>query len=129
MYFLAIHKYFGDEIVTNLVDHNSQQCLVCNDNVSSSQSTESSPAKAKSNNSDIFGKIGLAMRLKSQEVKGKLFDYIVNPSTTSTQNSEKKNAKDSDQKKARSGPVFSIDDDHDGKVFLTGIRFLIESVI
>ncbi|XP_012281046.1 TBC1 domain family member 23 [Orussus abietinus] len=110
----AIHEYFGDEVVTNLVDHNSQHCLVCNTNISETNSNEASPARFKNNNSDIFGKIGQAMKLKSLEVKGKLFDYIVNPSASANSNTERKNGKESDyNKKIRNDPVFSIDDDQD----------------
>ncbi|XP_076179164.1 TBC1 domain family member 23 isoform X2 [Ptiloglossa arizonensis] len=70
----AIHEYFGDEVVSSLVDHNSQHCLVCNANISETNSNETSPAKVKNNNSDFLGKI--------RKVKGKLFDYIVNPSAS-----------------------------------------------
>lgn len=59
------------------------------------------------------------MRLKSQEVKGKLFDYIVNPSASATNSIENKNGK-SDEENSRGKnppPVFSIDDDQDlGKI-------------
>ena len=113
--FVAIHEYFGDEVVSNLIDHNSQHCLVCNANMSDSNSNEASPAKVRNNNSDLFGKIGQAMRLKSQEVKGKIFDYIVNPSASNNTNTEKKVSKDGDLAKRfhNAGPVFSIDDDQD----------------
>lgn len=69
----------------------------------------------KNNNSDLFGKIGQAMKLKSQEMKGKLFDYIVNPSVSVSNGAERKSDKDVDSsKKERSSrPVFSIDDDQD----------------
>lgn len=116
LYFLAaIHEYFGDEVVTNLVDHNSQYCLVCNANMSEANSNESSPAKMRNNNSDLFGKIGMAMRLKSQEVKGKLFDYIVNPSASANGNGDSHNSRDADntRRQRNTAPVFSIDDDHD----------------
>lgn len=114
IFFPAIHEYFGDEIVTNLIDHNSQHCLVCNNNSSDSQSSETSPTRAK-NNSYIFGKIGLAMKLKSQEMKGKIYDYIVNPSANTNQNGDKKTARDLEDEKRyqHSAPSFSIDDEHD----------------
>ncbi|XP_046409529.1 TBC1 domain family member 23 [Neodiprion fabricii] len=116
----AIHEYFGDEVVTNLVDHTSQYCLVCNANLSEANSNESSPAKIRNNNSDILGKIGLAMKLKSQEVKGRLFDYIVNPSASANGNTDIRN-KDADYaKRLRSNaPVFSIDEDHDLDMTMT----------
>ncbi|XP_074110516.1 TBC1 domain family member 23 [Cotesia typhae] len=110
----AIHEYFGDEVITNLVDHNFQRCLICNSNSSEGNSKNTSPTKNKSN-SDLFGKIGMAMKLKSQEVKGKLFDYIVNPST-SVNSSNKDDSKKEDEPSKRSKPtmpVFSIDDVHD----------------
>ncbi|XP_012266854.1 TBC1 domain family member 23 isoform X1 [Athalia rosae] len=116
----AIHEYFGDEVVTNLVDHNSQHCLVCNANLSETNSNESSPAKIRNNNSDLFGKIGLAMKLKSQVVKGKLFDYIVNPSASANGNADSQNSKDADfANRIRNGPVFSIDEDHDLDMAMT----------
>ncbi|KAF7993865.1 hypothetical protein HCN44_011134 [Aphidius gifuensis] len=117
----AIHEYFGDELVTNFIDHNSQHCLVCNENLSQDNSNESSPGKSKnnnnSNNTDLFGKIGLAMKLKSQEVKGKLIDYIVNPSASITSNdNSKKINNDTKRTRYHAAPVFSIDDDHDADV-------------
>lgn len=113
--FSAIHEYFGDEVVSSLVDHNSQHCLVCNTNMSEENSNEASPVKVKNNNSDLLGKIGLAMKLKSQEVKGKLFDYIVNPTANVNSNTEKKDGKDLDyiKRQRKTAPVFSIDDDQE----------------
>ncbi|XP_008553627.1 TBC1 domain family member 23 [Microplitis demolitor] len=109
----AIHEYFGDEVITNLVDHNFQRCLICNSNSSESNSKNTSPMKNKSN-SDLFGKIGMAMKLKSQEVKGKLFDYIVNPSTSVTSSNKDDKKDDEPTKRSKSTmPVFSIDDVHD----------------
>lgn len=115
IFYTAIHEYFGDEVVSSLVDHNSQFCLVCNTNLSEGNSSETSPVRLKNNNSDLFGKIGQAMKLKSQEMKGKLFDYIVNPSVSVSNGAERKSDKDVDSsKKERSArPVFSIDDDQD----------------
>lgn len=113
--FSAIHEYFGDEVVSSLVDHNSQHCLVCNTNMSEENSNEASPVKVKNNNSDLLGKIGLAMKLKSQEVKGKLFDYIVNPTANVNSNTEKRDSKDLDyiKRQRKTAPVFSIDDDQE----------------
>lgn len=34
---------------------------------------------------DLFSKISTVMKTKTSEVKGKLIDYIVNPSTTTAQ--------------------------------------------
>ena len=106
--------------MSSLIDHNSQFCLVCNTNLSEANSSETSPVRMKNNNSDLFGKIGQAMKLKSQEMKGKLFDYIVNPSVSTNNGAEKKSDKDADaSKRERSArPVFSIDDDQDLGNFL-----------
>lgn len=113
--FSAIHEYFGDEVVSSLVDHNSQHCLVCNANMLEENSNEASPVKVKNNNSDLLGKIGLAMKLKSQEVKGKLFDYIVNPTANVNSNTEKRDSRDLDyiRHQRKTAPVFSIDDDQE----------------
>lgn len=101
--------------MSSLIDHNSQHCLVCNTNILEENSNETSPVKVKNNNSDLLGKIGLVMRLKSQEVKGKLFDYIVNPSASANSNVEKKDGKDLDyiRRQRKTAPVFSIDDDQE----------------
>ncbi|XP_033366133.1 TBC1 domain family member 23 [Bombus vosnesenskii] len=109
----AIHEYFGDEVVSSLVDHNSQHCLVCSANISETNSNETSPVKVKSNNSDFFGKI--------KKVKGKLFDYIVNPSASVHNNIENRNGKDLDfvKRQKKTGPVFSIDDDQELDMTMT----------
>lgn len=54
----------------------------------------------------------MAMRLKSQEVKGKLLDYIVNPYSSGDVNSDSSTSQTSDHNKQqkKTGPVFSIDD-------------------
>ncbi|XP_066592724.1 TBC1 domain family member 23 [Prorops nasuta] len=117
----AIHEYFGDEVVSSLVDHNSQHCLVCNANISEPNSNEASPSKVKNNNTDIFGKIGLAMKLKSQEVKGKLFDYIVNPSASVLNDDERRNSTSGEyiRHPKKTAPVFSIDDDQELDLTMT----------
>ncbi|XP_071562735.1 TBC1 domain family member 23 [Temnothorax nylanderi] len=117
----AIHEYFGDEVVSSLIDHNSQHCLVCNANMLEENSNEASPIKVKNNNSDLLGKIGLAMKLKSQEVKGKLFDYIVNPTANVNSNMEKRDSKDLDyiRRQRKTAPVFSIDDDQEIDMTMT----------
>ncbi|XP_076227532.1 TBC1 domain family member 23 isoform X2 [Nomia melanderi] len=109
----AIHEYFGDEVVSSLVDHNSQHCLVCNTNLSETNSNETSPAKVKNNNSDFFGKI--------KKVKGKLFDYIVNPSASVHNNMENRNGKDPEytKRQKKTAPVFSIDDDQESDMVMT----------
>ncbi|KZC14003.1 PREDICTED: TBC1 domain family member 23 [Dufourea novaeangliae] len=109
----AIHEYFGDEVVSSLVDHNSQHCLVCNANISETNSNESSPARVKNNNSDLLGKI--------KKVKEKLFDYIVNPSASVHNNVENRNGKDPEytKRQKKTAPVFSIDDDQELDMTMT----------
>ncbi|XP_076231102.1 TBC1 domain family member 23 [Calliopsis andreniformis] len=109
----AIHEYFGDEVVSSLVDHNSQHCLVCSASLSDTNSNETSPAKVKNNNSDFFGKI--------KKVKGKLFDYIVNPSASVHNNVENRNGKDPEltKRQKKTAPVFSIDDDQELDMTMT----------
>lgn len=73
--------------------------------------------KVKNNNSDFFGKI--------KKVKGKLFDYIVNPSASIHNNIENRNGKDLDfvKRQKKTGPVFSIDDDQELGTFLFEFRY------
>lgn len=89
--------------------------------MSETNSNEASPDKTKNNNTDLFGKIGMVMRLKSQKVKGKLFDYIVNPSASVNSNMDIKGNKDLEyiRRSRKTAPVFSIDDDQElGKLML-----------
>lgn len=128
--FTAIHEYFGDHMTDCLEDHDLYKCLVCtangnnvrstnninNNNVRNAPSTSSSDA---TKSVDIFSKWSAAMKTKSAEVKGKLFDYIVNPnpqnvaganSTTEKHvSSHEKNGK----RYRNMAPVFSIDDEND----------------
>lgn len=80
---------------------------MCNANISETNSNETSPVKVKNNNSDFLGKI--------KKVKGKLFDYIVNPSASVHSNMENRNSKDLEyiKRQRKTGPVFSIDDDQE----------------
>lgn len=57
------------------------------------------------------------MRLKSAEVKGRLFDYIVNPTGSNSGNHHPERHVSSTDKLGKRyrniAPVFSIDDEHD----------------
>ncbi|CAG2063630.1 unnamed protein product [Timema podura] len=105
----AIHEYFGKDVRASLEDHNPQSCVIC-----SPDSTGEDLDTGRTTSIDIFGKISAAMKLKSAEVKGKLFDYIVNP--TGSSNTERHvSSSDKLGKRYRSlAPVFSIDDDQEG---------------
>jgi hypothetical protein len=58
------------------------------------------------------------MKLKSAEVKGKLFDYIVNPTGSNTVERHVSSADKLGKRYRNMAPVFSIDDDHDGGEWL-----------
>ncbi|XP_022116147.2 TBC1 domain family member 23 [Pieris rapae] len=113
--FVAIHDYFGPHMTDCLEDHNQAKCLVCapnNNNVHSelreTKRRENIPAI------QLFGKLSSAMRAKSQEVKGKLIEYIVNPNSQS--NTSDWHVSTSDRKDSRYRnvpPVFTINDDDD----------------
>lgn len=95
--------------------------------MSETNSNEASPDKTKNNNTDLFGKIGMVMRLKSQKVKGKLFDYIVNPSASINSNMDIKGNKDLEyiRRSRKTAPVFSIDDDQElGELIITTYLYL-----
>lgn len=88
--YIAIHDYFGDHMRDCLEDHDSNRCLICQANArrkqqqmygskkDQQQQQQQSTTQSK-NNLDIFAKISDTWKMKSAEVKDKLFDYIVNP--------------------------------------------------
>ncbi|XP_045514813.1 TBC1 domain family member 23 [Pieris brassicae] len=113
--FVAIHDYFGPHMTDCLEDHNQAKCLVCAPNNNNVQS-ELRETKRRENIPAIqlFGKLSSAMRAKSQEVKGKLIEYIVNPNSQS--NTSDWHVSTSDRKDSRYRnvpPVFTINDDDD----------------
>lgn len=144
----SIHEYFGENMADCLEDHDPLRCLVCNkhyfnnnndhnlnDNEvqlrsssrasTSSVSTTNSRAQSSSQrqSSDLFSKWSAAMKTKSAEVKGKLIDYIVNPSVPNQAgmgqvplerhvSSNEKNGK----RYRNVAPVFSIDEENDENI-------------
>lgn len=108
----SIHEYFGENVNSCLQDHNSYKCLVCNPNpgltpIENLKTTQSV---------DLLGKISAAMKLKSAEVKGKLFDYIVNPNNSNNTPVIGKHVSSNDKNSQiyrNVTPVFSIDDESD----------------
>ncbi|XP_063222902.1 TBC1 domain family member 23 isoform X2 [Bacillus rossius redtenbacheri] len=110
--YMAIHEYLDKDVGISLEDHSPQRCVVCVADAASEDSESSKPNHTGS--SDIFGKLSAAVKLKSAEVKGKLFDYIVNP--TGSGNAERHvSSSDKLGKRYRNlAPVFSIDDDQEG---------------
>lgn len=110
--YMAVHEYFGQNLNDCLQDHNASKCLVCSPNpgltpIENLKTTQSV---------DLLGKISAAMKLKSAEVKGKLFDYIVNPNANANGPMPDRHVSSNDKngKRYRNvAPVFSIDDDND----------------
>lgn len=132
--YTAIHDYFGCHMSDCLEDHDVNRCLMCitNDPTKSDlnrlQKSESTPTVASTSSTlksqpsiDLFSKLSAAMKTKSAEVKGKFFDYIVNPSGAAAQSSTGNGVAverhvSSSEKYGRRyrnvAPVFSIDDDN-----------------
>ncbi|XP_037958364.1 TBC1 domain family member 23 [Teleopsis dalmanni] len=137
--YTAIHEYFGDQMVDFLEDHNVRKCIVCIKNkvtAPKKQVTVDTPTVANGHatksvvskpSSDIFSKFSTAMKMKSADIKGKLFEIIVNPSNSVMGNnaSGSNNSQPTIQERhvsasERNGkryrnvaPVFSIDEDND----------------
>lgn len=135
----SIHDYFGYHATEYLEHHDSERCLICtsseqykknNQNTNSNSierinkisSTPSTSNSVKSQPSvDLFSKMANAMKTKSAEVTGKLFDYMAKPisSTDVTPNNPnvERHVSSSEKfgKRYRNvAPVFSIgDDNHD----------------
>uniref|UniRef100_A0A1L8DAR7 TBC1 domain family member 23 n=2 Tax=Nyssomyia neivai TaxID=330878 RepID=A0A1L8DAR7_9DIPT len=128
--YAAIHEYFGDHMIDCLEDHDVHKCLVCCGNSTHARNNNRNPVRAPAQSSssqapqakitaDLFSKLGASLKSKSQEMKGKLFDYIVNPTTNSTtagQTVAEKHVSPSEKngKRYRNvAPVFSIDEENE----------------
>lgn len=73
----------------------------------------------KSSSQDLFGKISSVMKTKSAEVKGKIFEYIVNPVQTPSTPLTDRHVYPNERNGKRYRnvpPVFSIDDTDDGEM-------------
>lgn len=113
--FVAIHDYFGPHMTDCLEEHNPSTCLVCAPN-NNNDSPEVRQTKVRDNIPAIqlFGKLSTAMKAKSQEVKGKLIEYIVNPNSTVNNGEWHVSAGDKKEQRYRNvPPVFSINDEDD----------------
>uniref|UniRef100_A0A1E1WI32 TBC1 domain family member 23 n=1 Tax=Pectinophora gossypiella TaxID=13191 RepID=A0A1E1WI32_PECGO len=113
--FVAIHDYFGPHMTDCLEEHNSSTCLVCAPN-NNNDGMELHQSKARDNVPAIqlFSKLSTAMKAKSQEVKGKLIEYIVNPNSTVNNGEWHVSAGDRKEQRYRNvPPVFSINDEDD----------------
>lgn len=111
--FVAIHDYFGIHMTDCLEEHNPAKCLVCAPQ-NNNQTEPAVQTKTKDNvpSIQLFSKLSSAMKAKSQEVKGKLIDYIVNPNSTTNNGEWHVSALDRKEKRYRNvPPVFSINDD------------------
>lgn len=108
--YIALHNYFSDNVGDLLQDHNPNVCIVCAPRISK-QKVENITKTAPS--ADLFGKISAAMKSKSAEVKGKLFDYIVNSNSHPVQEWHVSSDGKMGKRYRNIAPVFSIDDDQD----------------
>ncbi|XP_050665041.1 TBC1 domain family member 23 isoform X2 [Leptidea sinapis] len=116
--FVAIHDYFGPHMSDCLEEHNPSMCLVCapNNNIATKEVRE---IKRRENIPAIqlFGKLSTAMKAKSQEVKGKLIEYIVNPNSAANNSEWHVSASDRRENRYRNvPPVFSINDEDDDPI-------------
>lgn len=129
----AIHEYFGDNMIDCLEDHDHFKCLVCAKNEMQYGSRSSNnnngslqrAANRRNNNTtgqgperkstiDLFSKLSSVMKSKSAEVKGKLFDYISNPSQSVPAEDRHVSRSERTGKRYRDvAPVFSIGEDQD----------------
>lgn len=109
----AVHEYLDDTLSENMDHHNLNSCLVCK---SKSKKQLESP-QAQTPTVDIFSKLTAAVsKLKTSEVKGKLLDYIVNPTGSSGKPPVERHVRANDKLGRRYrnvAPVFSIDDDQE----------------
>ncbi|XP_037298418.1 TBC1 domain family member 23 isoform X2 [Manduca sexta] len=114
--FVAIHDYFGPHMSDCLEEHNPSSCLVCAPNNNNDGMEERHQSKMRDNipAKQLFSKLSSAMKAKSQEVKGKLIEYIVNPNSTYNNGEWHVSANDRKEQRYRNvPPVFSINDEDD----------------
>lgn len=112
--YVAIHEYFGSHMVDCLEEHNPAKCLVCAPDYKSETVHKVRTEKQTTPAIQLFGKLSAAMKSKSQEMKGKLIEYIINPNVTSPVGECHVSTHDRLEKRYRNvPPVFSIDDDVD----------------
>ncbi|XP_053961536.1 TBC1 domain family member 23 [Anastrepha ludens] len=134
--YMAIHDYFGDHMADCLEDHDVKKCIVCSKNNVELRNprhagqTQQSRRDSHRPTSDIFSRFSAAMKMKSVEVKDKLFDIITNPSNGAGTTGGNHHAASASGQSAvqdhhvsateRNGkryrnvaPVFSIDDEND----------------
>lgn len=105
----AIHEYFGEEVSLHLEEHKTQSCLAC-----VPQQTDTTSESIQTNSSSYFlGKISAAMKTKSAEMKGKLYEYIVNPAGSSAVDRHVSCSDKLGKRYRNIAPVFSIDDEQD----------------
>lgn len=113
--FVAIHDYFGPHMTDCLEEHNPSTCLVCAPN-NNNDGAEIHQSKVRDNipAKQLFSKLSSAMKAKSQEVRGKLIEYIVNPNSTYNNGEWHVSAGDRKEQRYRNvPPVFSINDEDD----------------
>ncbi|XP_022187885.2 TBC1 domain family member 23 isoform X3 [Nilaparvata lugens] len=111
----AIHRYLGESVDGSLSDHNPDCCLVCltdNQNGGADQTLTHNDSTSGSS-SDLFSKIGAAVKMKSAEVKGKLLEYIVNPSASGGTERHVSSSDKVGKRYRNMAPVFCVDDDQD----------------
>lgn len=114
--FAAIHKYFGNQVDDYLRDHDIALCNICAKEGRSQFNMSKSDKNYLAPSGDLLGKLSAAMKSKSAEVKGKLFDYIVNPNVGQNTVITDRHVLSSERngKRYRNvAPVFSIDDEND----------------
>ena len=111
--YTAVHEYFGGNVGEYLQDHRPAACIVCAPFHVRATEDGGGPVKSNVQSGDLFGKISAAMRSKSAEVKGKLFDYIVNPNGSPVQERHVSSSDRMGKRYRNVAPVFSIDDDQD----------------
>lgn len=112
--FVAIHDYFGPHMTDCLEEHNPSTCLVCAPNNNNDGATHQAKVRQNVPAIQLFSKLSSAMKAKSQEVTGKLIDYIVNPNSTVHNGEWHVSAADRKEQRYRNvPPVFSINDEDD----------------
>lgn len=75
----AVHQLMKDRLSDGLTNHNPKHCIICNPDAASSDLESGDDFQTKKEETEsLFGKLSIAVKSKSAEMKQKLTDYIKN---------------------------------------------------
>lgn len=86
---LALHNLLREALSTKLKSHNVKNCIVCNPPrripfIGDMETLTQGSTELARKSLSLFDRVSSAVKSKSSEIKGKVVDYIVNPTGEET---------------------------------------------